>query len=206
MPESRGSLRAGARACYEVCTRIAAYVGGRSYSVWMDGKQRESGLSARCFGRGVGVCAAVSAAKPRGQRSSGTQRWMRTGCFERLVEDTRILLREFFRTQGPADGSGYRQSDAAIWACYDMARNGAKAPRYTAPLTPWATCLRGRLPQLTKEVAPRSRRCPKTCSKSPEARWGGLCRSGVHRAKRSGRRPEPRHVVTQNPKTKPLGS
>jgi hypothetical protein len=23
------------------------------------------------------------------------QRWMRPGCFERLVEDTRILLREF---------------------------------------------------------------------------------------------------------------
>jgi hypothetical protein len=28
------------------------------------------------------------------------QRWMRAGCFERLVEDTRILLREFAGRKG----------------------------------------------------------------------------------------------------------
>ena len=38
------------RACYEVCTKIGAYVGGRSCPVWKDGKQGESRLSERCFG------------------------------------------------------------------------------------------------------------------------------------------------------------
>ena len=37
------------RACYEVCTKIGAYVGGRSYPEWKDGKQGESRLSERCF-------------------------------------------------------------------------------------------------------------------------------------------------------------
>jgi hypothetical protein len=39
-----------ARACYEVCTKIGAYVGRRFYPLWMDGKQREGRLSERRFG------------------------------------------------------------------------------------------------------------------------------------------------------------
>jgi serine/threonine protein kinase len=39
-----------ARGCYEVCTKIGAYVGGRSYSEWKDGKQGKGRLSERCFG------------------------------------------------------------------------------------------------------------------------------------------------------------
>src|ERR1019366_9847182 len=34
----------GARGCYEVCTKIGAYVGGPSYPLWMDGKPGESRL------------------------------------------------------------------------------------------------------------------------------------------------------------------
>src|ERR1019366_3703410 len=33
-----------ARGCYEVCTKIGAYVGGPSYPLWMDGKPGESRL------------------------------------------------------------------------------------------------------------------------------------------------------------------
>src|ERR1035437_8843185 len=39
-----------ARGCYEVCTKIGAYVGGPSYPLWMDGKPGESRLSERRFG------------------------------------------------------------------------------------------------------------------------------------------------------------
>ena len=38
------------RGCYEVCTKIGAYVGFRFYRVWKDGKPRESRLSERRFG------------------------------------------------------------------------------------------------------------------------------------------------------------
>ena len=38
------------RGCYEVCTKIGAYVGGRCYSVWRDGEPGESRLSERRFG------------------------------------------------------------------------------------------------------------------------------------------------------------
>jgi hypothetical protein len=38
------------RGCYEVCTKIGAYVGGQSYPGWKDGKQGESRLSERRFG------------------------------------------------------------------------------------------------------------------------------------------------------------
>ena len=37
------------RACYEVCTKIGAYVGVPFYRVWKDGKPGESGISERRF-------------------------------------------------------------------------------------------------------------------------------------------------------------
>jgi transposase len=43
-------LAVGLGGCYEVCTKIGAYVGFRFYRVWMDGKPRESWLSERRFG------------------------------------------------------------------------------------------------------------------------------------------------------------
>ena len=40
-----------ARGCYEVCTKIGAYVGGQSSPVWMNGKRGESFAWATRFRR-----------------------------------------------------------------------------------------------------------------------------------------------------------
>ena len=72
------------------------------------------------------------------------QRWMRAGCFERLVEDTRTLLREFAGRKGQPTAacidSRTLQStpESGARAGYD----GARARRFTSPSTRWATCLR----------------------------------------------------------------
>ena len=45
-----------------------------------------------------------------------TQRWIRAGCFEIMVEDLRSLLREFADRKAPAERDGARQPHPAIHA------------------------------------------------------------------------------------------
>jgi hypothetical protein len=43
-----------------------------------------------------------------------TQRWLKAGVFEVMAHDLRMLVRQFGRTRGPADGGHSGESHAAI--------------------------------------------------------------------------------------------
>ena len=99
------------------------------------------------------------------------QRWMRAGCFERLVEDTRILLREFAGRKGQPTACLHRQSHAAIHArerCAGLAttaRNGARASKVHIAVDTLGHLLALTVTPATRAIAPRSRRLPKTCNR-----------------------------------------
>jgi len=174
----------------------------------------------------VGVCAAVFAVEPRGQRLSRArsadslqrgslhcadrqpvafhtarlpavagdyqqmQCWMRAGCFERLVEDTRILRREFAGRKGQPTAvcidSRTLQStpESGARAGYDGAkrRKGSKVHIAVDTL--------GHLLALRVTAArsgrPRPGRDPSRGYAGHYRRHGrdGLCRSGLHRTER----------------------
>lgn len=99
------------------------------------------------------------------------QRWMRAGCFDRLVEDTRILLREFAGRKGQPTAacidSRTLQStpESGARAAYDgtKRRKGSKVHIAVDTL--------GHLLALSvTPTAPRSSRWPKRCRRTPAAR------------------------------------
>jgi hypothetical protein len=126
------------------------------------------------------------------------QRWMRAGFFERLVGDTRILLCEFAGHKGQPTAacidSRTLQSTPASGARagYDGAKR-RKGPKVHIAVDTLGHLLALRVPPADRAIAPRSRRWPKTCSRSPEAQSKWLMAIRTHWAERGEGCPEPRH-------------
>jgi transposase len=98
------------------------------------------------------------------------QRWMRAGCFERLVEDTRILLREFAGRKGQPTAacidSRTLQStpESGARAGYDGAKR-RKGSKVHIAVDTLGHLLALRVTPPIRAIAPKSRRLPKTCSR-----------------------------------------